>query len=65
VFQDYQDKLEKLQLEVKKLKTAQKEHAKLLKNQSQYQQQMDKLRAEVQVNKYIVVSKQIFLELII
>ena len=47
--QEYQEKLEKLQSEVKKLKTAQKEHAKLLKNQSQYQQQMDKLRTEVQV----------------
>ena len=31
--QDYQDKLSKLQSEVKKLKTAQKEHAKLLRNQ--------------------------------
>ena len=49
--QEYQDRLEKLQSEVKKLKTAQKEHAKLLKNQSQYQQQMDKLRTEVQVRK--------------
>ena len=49
--QEYQDRLEKLQSEVKKLKTAQKEHAKLLKNQSQYQQQMDKLRTEVLVRK--------------
>ena len=47
--QEYQERLEKLQSEVKKLKTAQKEHAKLLKNQSQYQQQMDKLKTEVQV----------------
>lgn len=45
--QEYQDRLEKLQSEVKKLKTAQKEHAKLLKNQSQYQRQMEKLKSEV------------------
>jgi kinesin family protein 4/21/27 len=58
--QEYQERLEKLQSEVKKLKTAQKEHAKLLKNQSQYQQQMDKLKTEVQVidsNKLRLVKK--------
>ena len=55
--QEYQEKLEKLQTEVKKLKTAQKEHAKLLKNQSQYQQQMDKLRGEVLVRFLIKVAR--------
>merc|ERR1711874_841031 len=37
--QDYQEKLTKLQGEVKKLKTAQKEHSKLLRNQAQYERQ--------------------------
>lgn len=45
--QEYQDKLGKLQGEVKKLKTAQKEHAKLLKNQMQYERQVEKLKSEV------------------
>ena len=37
-----QEKLEKLQGEVKKLQTAKKEHAKLLRNQSQYERQIEK-----------------------
>ncbi len=45
--QEYQDKLSKLQGEVKKLKTAQKEHSKLLRNQAQYERQVDKLKSEV------------------
>ena len=44
---EYQDKLGKLQGEVKKLKTAQKEHAKLLRNQAQYEKQVEKLKSEV------------------
>ena len=39
--------LGKLQSEVKKLKTAQKEHSKLLKNQAQYERQVEKLKSEV------------------
>eukprot|EP00095_Tigriopus_kingsejongensis_P007989 maker-scaffold269_size230758-snap-gene-0.23 protein:Tk07989 transcript:maker-scaffold269_size230758-snap-gene-0.23-mRNA-1 annotation:"kinesin-like protein kif21a-like" len=45
--QEYQDKLVKLQSEVKKLQTAKKEHAKLLRNQTQYEKQVDKLKFEV------------------
>ena len=37
---DYQDKLDRLQSEVKKLQSAKKEHAKLLRNQSQYERQV-------------------------
>lgn len=33
--------------EVKKLKTAQKEHSKLLRNQAQYERQVEKLKSEV------------------
>ena len=44
---EYQDKLEKLQSEVKKLQAAKKEHAKLLRSQSQYERQVEKLKNEV------------------
>ena len=44
---EYEEKLNRLQGEVKKLKTAQKEHAKLLRNQVQYERQVDKLKSEV------------------
>ena len=46
---DYKEKLERLQSEVKKLQTAKKEHAKLLRSQSQYERQVDKLKNEVRV----------------
>jgi len=36
-----------LQCEVKKLQSAKKEHAKLLRNQSQYERQVEKLKSEV------------------
>ena len=42
---DYKDKLERLQGEVKKLQTAKKEHAKLLRSQGQYERQGDKLKS--------------------
>ena len=56
---EYQDKLGKLQGEVKKLKTAQKEHAKLLRNQAQYEKQVEKLKSEVRFLKlfYYFTSK--------
>ncbi len=44
---DYKDKLERLQGEVKKLQTAKKEHAKLLRSQGQYERQVEKLKSEV------------------
>merc|ERR1719189_1721416 len=47
VKQEYNEKLSKLQSEVKKLKTAQKEHSKLLRNQVQYESQIGKLKSEV------------------
>ncbi len=45
--QEYKDKLEKLQVEVKKLQAAKREHAKLLRSQTQYERQVEKLRNEV------------------
>lgn len=45
--QDYQEKLEKLQGEVKRLQSAKKEHAKLLRSQGQYERQVEKLKVEV------------------
>lgn len=45
--QEYKEKLDKLQSELKKLQAAQKEHAKLLRNKSQYERQVTKLKAEV------------------
>ena len=44
---DYEEKLDKLQGEVKKLQAAKKEHAKLLKSQGQYEKQLTKLKSEV------------------
>merc|ERR1712228_802431 len=44
---DYQEKLDKLQGEVKKLQAAKKEHAKLLKSQGQYEKQLTKLKSDV------------------
>merc|ERR1719483_1517045 len=44
---DYQEKLDKLQGEVKKLQAAKKEHAKLLKSQGQYEKQLTKLKTDV------------------
>ena len=47
VKKDYEDKLDKLQGEVKKLQAAKKEHAKLLKSQGQYEKQLTKLKSDV------------------
>ena len=47
VKKEYQEKLEKLQGEVKKLQAAKKEHAKLLKSQGQYEKQLNKLKTDV------------------
>merc|ERR1719483_773044 len=47
VKKDYQEKLDKLQGEVKKLQAAKKEHAKLLKSQGQYEKQLTKLKTDV------------------
>ncbi len=57
---EYKDKLEKLQSEVKKLQTAKKEHAKLLRSQGQYERQVEKLKREVEEmkrNKVKLVQK--------
>jgi len=45
---EYQEKLDRLQNELKKLQAAKKEHAKLLKNQDQYEKQLTKLKCDVQ-----------------
>ena len=55
VKKEYQEKLEKLQGEVKKLQAAKKEHAKLLKSQGQYEKQLNKLKTDVVDMKYIVL----------
>lgn len=47
VRKEYQEKLDKLQNEVKKLQAAKKEHAKLLKSQGQYEKQLTKLKTDV------------------
>ncbi|CAH2275819.1 kinesin KIF21A isoform X1 [Pelobates cultripes] len=44
---EYEKKLHTMHKELQKLQTAQKEHARLLKNQSQYEKQMKKLQQEV------------------
>ena len=47
VRKEHQEKQDKLQGEVKKLQTAKKEHAKLLKSQGQYEKQLGKLKTDV------------------
>ncbi|XP_069833319.1 kinesin-like protein KIF21A isoform X5 [Dendropsophus ebraccatus] len=44
---EYEKKLHTMNKELQKLQAAQKEHARLLKNQSQYEKQMKKLQQEV------------------
>ncbi|XP_041442385.1 kinesin-like protein KIF21A isoform X3 [Xenopus laevis] len=44
---EYEKKLQTMNKELHKLQAAQKEHARLLKNQSQYEKQMKKLQQEV------------------
>lgn len=44
---EYEKKLSVMNKELQKLHTAQKEHARLLKNQSQYEKQLKKLQMDV------------------
>ncbi|XP_032852087.1 kinesin-like protein KIF21A isoform X8 [Tyto alba] len=44
---EYEKKLQAMNKELQRLQTAQKEHARLLKNQSQYEKQLKKLQQEV------------------
>ncbi|XP_054255758.1 kinesin-like protein KIF21A [Indicator indicator] len=44
---EYEKKLQAMNKELQRLQTAQKEHARLLKNQSQYEKQLRKLQQEV------------------
>lgn len=53
---EYERKLGDMQKEVKKLQTAKKEHAKMLRNQSQYESQIKTLRNEVMDMKKVKVS---------
>lgn len=44
---EYEKKLSVMNKELQKLHSAQKEHARLLKNQSQYEKQLKKLQTDV------------------
>lgn len=44
---EYERKLTSMNKELQKLQSAQKEHARLLKNQSQYEKQLRKLQTDV------------------
>lgn len=44
---EYERKLSSMNKELQKLHSAQKEHARLLKNQSQYEKQLRKLQTDV------------------
>lgn len=44
---EYEKKLSIMNKELQKLQSAQKEHARLLKNQSQYEKQLKKLQMDV------------------
>lgn len=44
---EYEKKLGVMHKELQKLQSAQKEHARLLRNQSQYEKQLKKLQSEV------------------
>ncbi|XP_026065958.1 kinesin-like protein KIF21A isoform X1 [Carassius auratus] len=57
---EYEKKLNSMNKEMQKLQSAQKEHARLLKNQSQYEKQLRKLQQEVTEMKKtkVVLMKQ-------
>uniref|UniRef100_A0A672LCC5 Kinesin motor domain-containing protein n=1 Tax=Sinocyclocheilus grahami TaxID=75366 RepID=A0A672LCC5_SINGR len=57
---EYEKKLNSMNKELQKLQSAQKEHARLLKNQSQYEKQLRKLQQEVTEMKKtkVVLMKQ-------
>lgn len=44
---DYEKRLREMNRDLQKLQAAQKEHARLLKNQSRYERELKKLQAEV------------------
>lgn len=44
---DYEKRLREMHRDLQKLQAAQKEHARLLKNQSRYERELKKLQAEV------------------
>lgn len=44
---DYEKRLREMNRDLQKLQAAQKEHARLLKNQSRYERELKKLNAEV------------------
>lgn len=57
---DFEHKLNQLQSEVKKLQEAKREHARLMKNQTEYERQVRKLKQEVadmKRNKVALVTK--------
>ncbi|XP_061840908.1 kinesin-like protein KIF21B isoform X7 [Nerophis lumbriciformis] len=58
--QEYEKRLKEMNRDLLKLQTAQKEHARLLKNQSRYERELKKLQAEVNEMKKtkVVLMKQ-------
>lgn len=54
---EYEKKLSVMNKELQKLHSAQKEHARLLKNQSQYEKQLKKLQMDVVEMKKTKVMK--------
>lgn len=47
VKQEYEKRLKEMNRDLQKLQAAQKEHARLLKNQGRYERELKKLQAEV------------------
>lgn len=54
---EYEKKLSVMNKELQKLQSAQKEHARLLRNQSQYEKQLKKLQMDVAEMKKTKVGK--------
>lgn len=58
---DYEKRLREMNRDLQKLQAAQKEHARLLKNQSRYERELKKLQAEVaEMKKAKVIQSCLF-----
>lgn len=60
---DYEKRLKEMNRDLMKLQAAQKEHARLLKNQGRYERELKKLQSEVAEMKKAKVRAALFLEL--
>jgi len=58
---EYERKLSSMNKELQKLQSAQKEHARLLRNQSQYEKQLKKLQLDVTEMKKTKVKLPVFI----